>query len=368
MFPLHARAYPRLTSLFGDLPDHHLFCAGVLAGDYSGTILVDDPERPSAAFLFKPGIWCYLGGDPTNKAFNRALANAIAEKDIVGENAWALLCHINDAGWQPVLDTLIPNHRAIAKSRYLYLAESSLTMPVAEPAPGYHLHFIDQELATAVPDLPGPVQNVLDLRTAHDEPDRAAFGYAALHNDCAVAWAMVDCIVGDRGDIGLETLPAHRRRGLALAACAATIDYGLAHGLAHLHWDVAAHNAPSINLARQLGLRQDRAYENYLLIYPETSYLANVAWDHLDRADYSATLAACEPLLAQPDGGKYGHYLSGAAHAGLGDATAALDHLRQAIDHGWDDLTILESAVPWQGLHGSPEWKALIGRLSTKEN
>ena len=356
--------FSRVQPLFSEQAKHHLFCGGVLAGKYTGQVIVDDLARPQSAMVFKAGMWCYLGGNPNNIAFNQALGEALSAKQFVGEDAWALLFNVPSDEWRKVLNTLIPNRRPIATPRYLYLANVNHFNPPPPIPDGFSLHFIDESLAAKVQgDLPESVREVLDLRATSQNQDEAAFGYVLLHDHACVSWAMVDCIVGTHGEVGLETEATYRRRGLGMVVSAETMRYGLAHGLTDIHWDVVSYNIPSVQMAEKHGLQLHFEYDQNLIIFNQMSYLANLAWDHLDKSEFEAVIDVCESLLALKNGQKYGYFLSGAAWAGLGQKEKALQQLNQSLDHGWDSLTEMEICTPLQVLHGTPEWEALISRV-----
>lgn len=368
---LESNYFSRVGPLFCELAGHHLFCAGVLAGKYPGQIVVDDPDRPRSALMIKSGMWCFLGGDAGNDDFNRALGEALAAKQWVGEDAWGLL-FINPAGeWRAVLDTLIPERPPVVTPRKFYLADAEhFNAPPAVPD-GFALHAMDESLKAHVAgDLPEDVTNVLDLRAGRDDTpdravlDRAAFGYVAVHERACASWAMVDCIAGEHGEMGLFTAEAYRRRGLGMAASGATIRYGLAHGLKAVHWDAVSYNTPSLRMAEKHGLKSVFEYNQALIVYAKDSYLANVAWDYLDKGEFQATLAVCEELLAFKND-QYGHYLAGAAWAGLGDRQKALQSLNRAVDHGWSDVGLMENAPSLESLRGAPEWEALMARMKS---
>ncbi|MEM7114154.1 MAG: GNAT family N-acetyltransferase [Chloroflexota bacterium] len=362
--------FTRVQSLFSKQTAHHLFCAGVLAGKYPGKVIVDNPEHPRSALLYKPGVWCYLGGDATNAAFNRALSDALSAKQYIGEKAGTLLFVDSTDGWREVLDTLIVDRLPIATPRMLYLANRdhfannnhvSAPMPLPD---GFSLHFIDESLKAEVQsELPGDVKNVLELRANSAEPDQAAFGYVALRGRECVSWSMVDVIVGTHGEIGLVTAPLFRRQGLGMAVSGATIRYGLAHGLDSIHWDVVSHNTASVQMAKKHGLQFSLSYDQNLLIFNEMSYVGNLAYHHLDNDRFQDGLDVCETLIDLENGRKFAHFLSGAAWAGLGEKEKAFQQLNQALEHGWDDLTDIQNISSLKILHGTAEWEGILARV-----
>lgn len=350
--------------LFDKLTNHHLFCAGVLAQKIPGKVVVDSLENPRSAMVFKPGMWCYLGGDSNNTKFNEALGEALTAKKLVGEDPWGLLFMDPSESWRKVLKSLIEDRQPIATPRFLYLAnEKRHHVPDSMPD-GFSLHFIDAALKEKVKgDLPDDVQDVLDLRANSQNPDHFAFGYVALHDQSCVSWSMVDCIVGTHGELGLQTKSAYQRRGLGLAVSEAVIGYGLSNGLTTIHWDVINHNIPSIRMAEKLGLRLERGYDQDLIVFGEVSYLINLAWDHLDRGRFQETVDTCNQLFELNNGKAFGHFLSGAAWAGMNHKEKAFDHLNNALDHGWDNLMELENCSPLTILHETKEWQRIITRL-----
>lgn len=305
-----------------------------------------------------------MGGDSNNIAFNQALGVALSAKQFMGEDAPALLFNISTAGWRQVLGTLIPDRLPIATPRFLYLANAA-HFNAPPPIPdGFSLHFMDQSLKDKVRgDLPEAVQQVLYLRANYQGPDQTAFGYVAVHDQICVSWAMIDTVVGTHGEIGLETLPMYQQRGLGTALSGATIQYGLTHGLTDIHWDAVSYNGPSVRMAEKYGLQRGLEYDQNLIIFGQASYLANLAWDHLDRNKFQAVIEVCEQLLESADGQKYGHFLSGAAWAGLGDKDKALYHLNKALDHGWDSLIEMENCSTLKSFHGTAEWAVILAHI-----
>ncbi|MGB0387190.1 MAG: GNAT family N-acetyltransferase [Ardenticatenaceae bacterium] len=381
LYKLTPDLFYRAAPLFGEQIKHHLFCAGVLAGNYSGQVIVDAPEQPRSALVIKDGMWCYLGGEAKNEAFNEALRVALAEKEMIGKQTGALLVSVSSKTWRDVLDSLIPDRETIRMPRRLYVASREHFKRSSGLPDGFALRFMDDSLPAQVQDtLPEDVQKVLALRASAKEPDQAAFGFVALSDQrceagkrALAAYAMVDCIVGPKGEIGLFTEPAFRRRGLALATSAATIAYAvpelveraLSHGLTDIHWDCATSNLGSLRIAEKLGLELRLEHDLYLLIFQKVGYLINLAWSHLDLGHFQATLDAGQPLLTLDGAIKHGHFLAGAAWAGLGHQKQAFTHLNHAVDHGWDDVAEIENSLPLRPLHGTEGWAGLMARLAS---
>lgn len=360
---LQPQQYSQAAALFTQR-EHHLFCHGVLAGNYPGQVFVDDAEVPTSALLTKNNTWCYLGGNPHNELFNEALRDALRARTEIGKDTGALLISPNDPGWVPVIATLVEGRNPLPTGRHLYVADTQHFLSHNALPDGFSLHFIDETVADKVTqELPGDVQDVLRLRAASAEPNTVAFGFIAIHETVCVAQAFVDCIVGNRGEIGLFTSNEFRQCGLATAVSSATIHYALTHGLTAVHWDCAASNAGSIRLAQKMGLCHVLDHTHYLIVFDETGHLLNVAWTHLDANQFAQTLDVCQPLMDVEKPSMYTYYLAGAASAGLGEQESAVGYLHTAVSLGWDDLAEMTNCVPLQVLHQLPEWAKIIAGI-----
>lgn len=357
--------YTSIRPLLAEYPTPSLYCQGILAGKYPGKVVVDQADAPRSALVVKDS-WYHLLGDPYNASFNEALRLALANKELIGEGTGAIFFVDPSEAWCAVLSGLVENRQPIKMPRCLYAATQG--HPIHTPAlpEGFELRFIDESLVDLVEgELPKDVQKVLALRQGAALPDEMGFGYVALHGRACTAWSVVDFIVGDEGEIRLVTEGGYRRRGLAFTTSAATIVYGLSHGLRQINWDVAASNTGSIRTAEKLGLRRLRQPTEYIIIFPEVGYLINLAWSHLDSHRFEQTQAVTAQMVTSDKEilVRYGHFLAGAAWAGLADQAKAIDQLNKAIDAGFDDLPEMENCAPLKRLHGSPEWEQLLTRI-----
>jgi hypothetical protein len=176
---------------------------------------------------------------------------------------------------------------------------------------------------------------------------------------------MIDCVVGNVGEIGLFTHPAHRRRGLATATSAASIKYGLAHGLSTVIWDCYEHNVGSVRVAEKLGLERESNRTMYSFLFDETDHWTMMAWHEVDRGRYQKAIGVCERLLSgQADPPGLAYVVAARAWAALDNPDRTFGSLNQAIDSGWDYTPDLECRE-FEPLRDSQEWQALLERLDS---
>ena len=84
-----------------------------------------------------------------------------------------------------------------------------------------------------------------------------------------VSWSLSDCVSGDRCEIGIRTVPAHRRRGLATVTAAAAVEHALSHSFTVVGWHCPNDNLGSIGTAERVGFRRERDYSAYYAFLDE---------------------------------------------------------------------------------------------------
>lgn len=340
------------------------FCAGVLEGSHAGRVFVDDLKQPGAAFMLTWGCWGYLAGDPAHADFLRALNEALFARTFLDERAWGLFLSCPPDGWTQRLATVCAPRQPIELPRRHYVAHRSGHDWRTNVPEGCAIRRMDRSLL----DLPGPevpddVKHMIDVIDWDAGAVDKGCGFVAIQGSQIAAWAMIDCVVGDVGEIGLFTHEAHRRRGLATATSAATIEYGLTHGLSTVVWDCYAYNAGSVRTAEKLGLERERDHTMYCFHFDEANHWGMMAWHDADRGRYRRTLDACERLFSQQAEPPEIAYVAAArAWAALDAPDRAFVHLNRAIDRGWTYAPDLES-TEFDSLRDAPEWQPLLKRL-----
>jgi len=79
------------------------------------------------------------------------------------------------------------------------------------------------------------------------------FGFCLQEATTLIGWCLSEYNHADRCEIGIETVPAYRRRGVAFISASALIAHALANGITRIGWHCWGHNAASRALAGKLG-------------------------------------------------------------------------------------------------------------------
>jgi GNAT superfamily N-acetyltransferase len=361
--------------------EHLLFCRAVLEGSHPGRVFVDDPASPQTAFLITREVWSYLAGAPGNATFNRALNQAIFRREIVGEDVPLLQITCHPRTWERQIGAVCHPRRPVAETRRHYVGRTLQYDWRASIPDGFAVHPISRALlAQPGLNLPDDVKNLIEREDPSAGPLGNGFGYIILHEEAAsgstqvASYALVDCIAGTAGskaragDIFLLTADEYRRRGLATIASAATVEYGLARGLAWIAWDCVEHNLGSLRTAEKLGFELTREYTMYYFLFDQASHLLNEAWNSLEAGRYREAAGFCDQITAlagEPP--PHASYLAARAWAGLGDRDRALVHLRTAAEQGWAFATSIRRAQEFEGLHERPDWAAVLQQIEQNE-
>jgi len=263
MYELDPKDYESVQSLFEPLR-YHLASAAVLDGNNPGRVFVDDVERPRSAFMLSPE-GCYLAGDADDRAFNHALNRKIVHERALGETVRVLFLVVHPQSWRNRLPAILDPLSAVEVERRHYVCEEVRCDWRAVLPDGYAVRRIDRSvLDDARLTVPDHVTGW--MRSNWGTIDRfmeRGFGFATVHEDELVSWSLTDCVSGESCEIGIRTVPAHRRRGLATATAAAAVEHALSHGFTMVGWHCPEENLGSIGTAEKVGFRLERAYNAY---------------------------------------------------------------------------------------------------------
>src|SRR5262249_20008072 len=101
---------------------------------------------------------------------------------------------------------------------------------------------------------------------------KAGFGFC-VHDDRSIACSCTaEYVRAGRCGIGIEPVPAGRRRGFATAATQAFIAHCATRNITP-HWDSWADNTPSISVAEKTGFRKIEPY-SILVVTPDIQWPA----------------------------------------------------------------------------------------------
>ena len=370
MHELKPAQFGRTAPLFGGF-DYSLSVQAAIEGNNPGRIFVDDPDRPRTALALTVEGYLLAGDhdDPaTLDALRRLLRDRIFSGEVFVNGDESMSLAVHPETWEARLPELIPTHEIEKNERYHHLCRSLAFDWRANLPAGYTVRRVDAALLddTAIV-FPDPVRGFFDVEEmwwTRDNFLARGASFCVVHEGQVVAWCTSDCAAGDQIDVGIVTHPAHRRRGLAAVAVAATVEHCLARGFRAVGWHCNAGNVGSWKTAEKVGFRRNREYAYYYYMYDPIDHLAELGWHYYQKGQYARTADYYGQVFARreenPD---YYYHLTALAWAELGDAERAFHYLEAAADRGWAHAGWTEQQEAFGILHGSPRWAAVLARM-----
>ena len=349
--------------------DYSLSIHSAIDGNNPGRIFVDDADRPRTAFALTVEGYL-LAGEHGNAATNEALRRFLRDKIFTGEvfvnGDWSMSLAVHPEAWEAKLPELIPTHEVEKNKRYHYLCRT-LKLDWRKYIPeGYAVRRVDRSLLDDAAD--NVVREWMDIEEVWWTVDnflKRGISYAVMHGREIVAWCTPDCMAGDQIDVGIMTHPAHRRRGLASVAVAATVEHCLNHGFCAVGWHCNAENVGSWKTAEKVGFERSREYAYYYYMYDPIDHLAELGWYYYRQGEYAKTVQYYEQVFALRDENPgYYYHLAASAWALLSNGEKALFYLQAAADQGWTNAEYTRQQEEFSILHGAPAWDALLARIN----
>ncbi len=258
---------PRLRELVKNLAAFNVILDAVVNNTTPAWVTVDQPESPGAALLFT-SEGAFLVGNAGNQGFVDDLRDFFYRAE-TEPHYWqggpSIGVFIDSSAWEHRLPEIFPRRQPVPVARQHYLCTARKVPGWRECVPpGFTIERIE------LPHRPGLVVPEHLMSWIHSNWDsvedfaaHGGFAFAAIHQNTLVSWSVADAIAGNRCEIGIQTLPDYRRRGLAALTTMAAVDYALANGLAEVGWHCHADNLGSIGTALKAGFRKERDYMVY---------------------------------------------------------------------------------------------------------
>jgi len=242
--------------------------AGLLEGQSPGWIFADHPMAPTVA-IASTAEGVFLTGRTDNAkardAVERFFRQELLTGNVLVKSPSAIYLSVAPSDWRKHLTRFAPEHPVAATPRYHYLCTSVVYDWRSHVPDGYTIRRIDRALLERT-DIPELLMHQFPVERLWGSIDRVlarAVGCAGLRGVDVVAWCTPDCIGGGRIDFACATLPDHRRRGLAAATTAASVEAALKMGFHAAGWMCATSNEASWRTAERVGFIRMCSFDEY---------------------------------------------------------------------------------------------------------
>ena len=343
----HKRALPLLEGR-----DHLLLLEAVLSGTAPGYAYVDDSARPRALFASGPEGH-YLLGDPEADGFSDALANYIRDELLPGarDKDWAEITLYYEPAWANCIEALLPKQPLVfSRQRYFQFGGR---------LPDWRATLPDDIVATSIDAALLAREDLRNRKWMEDfcTSDYAdldafvtyGFGMCLVQDNAVLSWCTSDCVVGNRAEVGIATMPQQRRQGYGGAVAAATIEEAQRRGISEIGWHCWEQNLASAATALKAGFVERYSHEAvFLWLNPVDSLLVRanlslMAGDHAAASEsyrqafelWTATREEATPtLLATRASQATYRYQAACAAALAGDVDGSREQLEAAWAYG----------------------------------
>lgn len=367
---LEFQEFEKARPLFAGF-DYSLSIRSVLDGYNPGRIFVDDPLVPHLAFALT--IEGYLlAGDSHDSACVEAVRQFFHDSIFTGkiflDDDTNMPMAVHPQSWESKLPEVIPTHEVEKNPRYHYLCSQVQRDWRADLPEGYSVRRYDRSiLSDSTIHDPGQLIDFERIQIGWGSLENfldEGVGMCITHDNNIVSWCSSDCKTNDQIDIGIVTHPAHRRRGLATAAVAATVEHCLANGFQRVGWHCNAINTASWKTAEKVGFIRNREYAYYFYIFDPVDHLAELGWNFYQLGEHEKTRQYYERVFAaRAENPNYYYYLAASAWGEIGNTSKAAQYLLAAAERGWSALEHTQNDPDFQALHGMPEWQVILKRI-----
>lgn len=270
-FLLEPSNYPSANSLFEGMT-YHLAVLTVLGGILPGRIYVDDPASPQAAILIPSNQHrIYVSGEPES----HLLADVIhlLFKESHAQSYGFVVYYDASKPWKQTLEYVFQKQETDFSWRQFYRFREPSSLIVSPLPEHITLGRIDETMF--VDSL--LVNRHLLLEEIHSESPslehffRQHFGFCAQDGHQLVAWCLAEFHYQGRYELGIETIKAYQRQGIAIHLASAVIRHAFASGATEIGWHCWATNTPSVATALKVGFEKVLDYPVYYGQYRQTS-------------------------------------------------------------------------------------------------
>jgi GNAT superfamily N-acetyltransferase len=243
--------FPIMRELFRPL-EHHLLISALFENNLKAQVLTDNDTQLQAGLIAYNSHFI-LGGDPGQAAFNTDLCRHFVETVIPSRNGDGFLVTFTSDSWMPTLNEIFSGYEVIHAPRLYFEILPNPASEIALPK-GFSLHHVTPELlAGNIGGLDALREEMCSERTSVDDFFDRSFGLCPVYENQVAGWCLSEYNTGDRCEIGIATLEAHQRKGIATILTRAFLIEAVRRGYQRVGWDCWEKNIASVATARKAG-------------------------------------------------------------------------------------------------------------------
>lgn len=252
--------YPAVQSLFTGM-HHHLAAVTVLAGVLPGRVYVADPASPRTAILIPSNQHrVYLSGEPSAPL----LADVIRQLGAAArEEGYGCVLYYDAArDWRPTIEQALHDQELTSAWRQYYRLSAPSASALAPLPDHVTLGAIDRALVdgSLLAHREELGEEIVSESPSLDHFFRHNFGLYARDERQFIGWCLAEYHDQGRYELGIETIEAYQRKGVATHLADAVIRRAFDLGATEIGWHCWARNTPSVATALKLGFEKALDY------------------------------------------------------------------------------------------------------------
>jgi len=251
MYKLSKDKYGVLLDHLLTIPFNTLLAHSVVYGYADGAIYVDNVENPQTYYIIHSYGMTWLAGNSGNEAFNNRLRAYFQEKSFYRKKDEWLQTY--PRSWDTFMDRLIEENIAISSTRV------NLKFDKAKFFENYSgLEKANYKvIATTIEMLFEMNGSVVakDYWISSKKYSEIAKAFSVIIDERPVSTAFTSARIGNKLEIGIETLEEFQGMGLAYLVCAKLIEYCIDNNLEPI-WACRLENTGSLRLSKKLGFTE----------------------------------------------------------------------------------------------------------------
>lgn len=258
---LELGTYAKVSSLFEGM-DYHLAVMTVLTEKIPGKIYVDNSATPRTAVLIPTNQHrIYVAGSAEHSIVDEVIRTLFAQKRAVqagDTDTYECLVYYPSESWEDALRLLLRDQEVFIGRRQFYrLREPHLEWRDHLPEK-MMVRRIDETLLadSTLRNRERVIEEIHSESPSLEHFLRRCFGFCAQHGRELVGWCMAEYHYQTRYELGIETVEAYQRRGIATLTASAAIEHAFAEGATEIGWHCWTNNTASLATARKVGFEK----------------------------------------------------------------------------------------------------------------
>ncbi len=364
--PVDPVEFPKVRSLFDDW-QHHLAPLSVLSCMAHGQVYADNPTAPAAA-LVRAGHRFHLAGNSGIEAFNQGLRRLLVEElpaQMTGPEDMFMLYYAHP-GWEAVIEQALEDRYPLKGMRNLYSFRTFQQGWRQMLPPGYEVHRVKPELLENrdLKHVDELEEELLSEVSSLEDFFKNRFGICITYHGEIASWCLSEYNCGEGCEVGIATIPKHRRKGLATVVASALVEKAHARGIGHIGWHCWAENKPSVATALRAGFELQHEYQVYYGWFNPATNLAANGNAHFWSGRYEEAEGWYQRAAAAGELPGWAYWNAACNSAETGKTETAIQYLHKALEKDFGNLDELLSSIHLKSLHNTPAWQDLIGALT----